>query len=65
MKTCTVFVTGNDLLRGIIGLLIGLAVVCVGHDVTAWFPRYTFEIKELLSGIDITRRWWACLRFVN
>lgn len=50
--TCAVFVTGNDLLRGLIGLLIGLAVACVGQDVTAGFPRYTFEVKELLSGID-------------
>jgi TctA family transporter len=50
--TCAVFVTGNDLLRGLIGLLIGLAVACVGQDVTAGHPRYTFGVKELLSGID-------------
>ncbi len=50
--TCAVFVTSNDLLRGLIGLLIGLAVACVGQDVTAGFPPYTFEVKELLSGID-------------
>lgn len=50
--TCAVFVTGNDLLRGMIGLLVGLAIACVGQDVTAGFPRYTFGIKELLSGVD-------------
>jgi TctA family transporter len=50
--TCAVFVTGNDLLRGVIGLLTGLAVACVGQDVTAGHPRYTLGIKELLSGID-------------
>ena len=50
--TCAVFVTGNDLLRGVIGLLIGLAIACVGQDVTAGHPRYTFGVKELLSGVD-------------
>ena len=37
--TCAVFATANDLLRGLIGLLIGLAVACIGQDVTAGFSR--------------------------
>jgi putative tricarboxylic transport membrane protein len=50
--TCAVFVTGNDLLRGVIGILIGLTIASVGQDVSQGHPRYTFGVKELLSGID-------------
>ncbi len=50
--TCAVFVTGSDLLRGVIGILIGLTIASVGQDVSQGHPRYTFGIKELLSGID-------------
>jgi putative tricarboxylic transport membrane protein len=50
--TCAVFVTGNDLLRGVIAILIGLTIASVGQDVSQGHPRYTMGFKELLSGID-------------
>ncbi|MFN0183225.1 MAG: tripartite tricarboxylate transporter permease [Aquabacterium sp.] len=50
--TCAVFIAGADPLKGIISLLLGLLVGCVGLDNPAGAPRYTFGHPELMGGIS-------------
>ena len=40
--TCAVFVSGNQPLKGIVSLLLGLLIACVGLGNPAAFPRFTF-----------------------
>jgi len=51
--TCAVFIAGSDPLKGIISLLLGLLVGCVGLDNPAGAPRYTFGNAELMGGISL------------
>jgi TctA family transporter len=50
--TCAVFIATNDPLKGIISLLIGLSINCIGIDPAAGFPRFTFGSVELMQGIS-------------
>lgn len=51
--SCAVFIAGSDPLKGIVSLLAGLLVSCVGLDNPAGAPRYTFGNAELMGGISM------------
>lgn len=51
--TCAVFITGDQALKGITTLLLGLLVACVGLGNPAGFPRFTFGNTELTGGIGM------------
>lgn len=50
--SCAVFVAGNDPLKGLVSLLIGLLIATVGMDYSTGHPRFTFGQVELLEGIS-------------
>ena len=51
--TCAVFIAGNDPLKGLVSLLLGLLISCVGLENPAGAPRYTFGSAELTGGISL------------
>ena len=51
--TCAIFIAGTDPLKGIVSLLLGLLISCVGLDNPAGAPRYTFGSAELTGGISL------------
>ncbi|UOA32912.1 hypothetical protein DSM110093_02719 [Sulfitobacter sp. DSM 110093] len=50
--SCAVLVAGDDLLKGIAALMIGLLIASVGMDYTTGYPRFTFGTWVLLEGIS-------------
>ena len=51
--TCAVFITTNQPLKGVVTLLLGLLVACVGLGNPAGFPRFTFGNAEMTGGIGM------------
>jgi putative tricarboxylic transport membrane protein len=51
--TCAIFIAGADPLKGVISLLLGLLISCVGLENPAGAPRYTFGNAELMGGISL------------
>ena len=51
--TCAVFITTDQPLKGVVTLLLGLLVACVGLGNPAGFPRLTFGNAELTGGIGM------------
>jgi putative tricarboxylic transport membrane protein len=51
--TCAIFIAGRDPLKGIVSLLLGLLIACVGIENPAGAPRYTFGSAELTGGITL------------
>ena len=51
--TCAIFIAGTDPLKGVVSLLLGLLIACVGLDNPAGAPRYTFGSAELTGGISL------------
>jgi TctA family transporter len=51
--TCAVFIAGSDPLKGVVSLLLGLLVACVGLENPAGAPRYTLGNAELTGGIPM------------
>jgi putative tricarboxylic transport membrane protein len=51
--TCAVFVSGNQPLKGMITLFLGLLFGSVGLENPAAHPRFTFDSPDLLSGISL------------
>ena len=51
--TCAVFITSDRPLKGIITLILGLLVACVGLGNPAGFPRFTFGNSEMMGGIGM------------
>ncbi len=51
--TCAVFIAGSDPLKGVIALLLGLLIACVGLENPAGAPRWTFGNNELTGGIPL------------
>src|SRR5512147_3051835 len=51
--TCAIVITAERPLKGIVSLLLGLAVACVGLGNPAGFPRFTFGSTELMGGIGL------------
>lgn len=51
--TCAIFITTDRPLKGVVTLLLGLLVACVGLGNPAGFPRFTFGNSELTGGIGM------------
>ncbi|MBK6006414.1 tripartite tricarboxylate transporter permease [Ramlibacter ginsenosidimutans] len=51
--TCAVFITSDQPLKGVITLLLGLLVACVGLGNPAGYPRFTFGSAEMTGGIGM------------
>ena len=51
--TCAVFITSDHPLKGVVTLLLGLLVACVGLGNPAGFPRFTFGNAEMTGGIGM------------
>ncbi len=51
--TCAVFITTDQPLKGVVTLLLGLLVACVGLGNPAGFPRFTFGNADLTGGIGM------------
>ncbi len=51
--TCAIFIAGNDPLKGLVSLLLGLLISVVGLENAAGAPRYTFGNAELTGGIPL------------
>ena len=51
--TCAVFITSEAPIKGVVTLLLGLLVTCVGLDNPAGFPRFTFGNAEVMGGIGM------------
>ncbi len=51
--TCAVFITSDRPLKGLVTLLLGLLVACVGLGNPAGFPRFTFGNTEMMGGIGM------------
>ena len=51
--TVVVSLSGGDLIKGFIGVALGLFIATVGMDPLTGTERFTFNSLELLSGIDL------------
>ena len=51
--SCAIFIAGSDVLKGVVSLLLGLLISCVGLENPAGTPRYTFGNAELAGGIAL------------
>jgi len=51
--TCAIFIAGNDPLKGLVSLLLGLLFAVVGLENPAGAPRYTFGNADLTGGIPM------------
>jgi putative tricarboxylic transport membrane protein len=51
--TCAVFITSDRPFKGIIALLLGLMVACVGLNNPGGYPRFTFGNPEMMGGIGM------------
>src|SRR5688572_582947 len=51
--SCAIVITAERPLKGVVSLLIGLAIATVGLGNPAGFPRFTFGSIELMGGIGM------------
>jgi len=51
--SCAIVITAEQPLKGVVSLLLGLLIACVGLGNPAGFPRFTFGSIELLGGIGL------------
>lgn len=51
--TCAVFITSDAPLKGVITLLLGLLIGCIGLENPAAHPRFTFGSADLLGGVSL------------
>lgn len=50
--TIVAFVAGNNVIKGWIGAIIGMFLATIGMDPLTSVPRYTFNLVELITGLD-------------
>ncbi len=50
--SCAVFISTGRPVKGIVSVLLGLAIATVGIDPTAGHPRFTFGSVELTAGVS-------------
>lgn len=50
--SCAVLISPGSAVKGLIALLIGLLLSTVGIDVAQGYPRFTYGVVDLLSGIN-------------
>jgi putative tricarboxylic transport membrane protein len=48
-----VFIGSSSILKASISLVLGLLIACIGMENPGAYPRFTFGINELLSGISL------------
>ncbi len=48
-----IFIGNSSKLKATVSLLLGLLVSCVGLENPAALPRFTFDVPELMSGIEL------------
>ena len=51
--TCAIFIASENVLKGLVSLLIGLLVATVGMENPAAFPRFTFDNENLIGGVTL------------
>lgn len=51
--SCSAIISTGPVLNGLLSLLFGLWVACIGIDEVAGQPRYTFGLVELMGGISV------------
>lgn len=51
--TCAVFVAPGQPLKGLVSLSIGLLLASIGFENPAAYPRFTFGLPELMSGVQL------------
>ena len=51
--SCAIVITAERPLKGMVALLLGLLVACVGLGNPAGYPRFTFGSTELTAGIGL------------
>jgi TctA family transporter len=51
--TAAVFVSPGDPVKGLMSLMLGLLVACVGFENPAAYPRFTFGSAQLMSGFQL------------
>src|SRR3982750_758134 len=51
--SCAIVITAERPLKGVVSLLLGLLIACVGLGNPAGFPRFTFGSTELMGGIGL------------
>jgi TctA family transporter len=50
--SCAAIIAAGSALKGVLSLLFGLWVACIGIDIVAGQPRYTFGSVELMGGVS-------------
>jgi putative tricarboxylic transport membrane protein len=50
--SCAIFIAPGSVTRGLVSLVVGLAVACVGIENPAGQARYTFGSVDLLGGVN-------------
>ncbi|MCR5083937.1 MAG: tripartite tricarboxylate transporter permease [Succinivibrionaceae bacterium] len=50
--SCAVLISTGSTVKGMISLLIGLLINCIGLDITLGFPRFTMGAVELFEGFN-------------
>ncbi len=48
-----IFIGNSSLLKASVSLLLGLLIACIGLENPAAYPRFTFGVAELMSGIEL------------
>jgi TctA family transporter len=51
--SCAIVITAETPLKGMVSLLLGLLVACVGLGNPAGYPRFTFGSTELMGGVGL------------
>jgi putative tricarboxylic transport membrane protein len=51
--TCAIFIASDNVLKGLVSLLIGLLIATVGMENPAAFPRFTFDNLDLIGGVTL------------
>ena len=51
--TAAVFVSPGDPVKGLLSLMLGLLIACVGFENPAAYPRFTFGSTQLMSGFQL------------
>ena len=52
--------SSGNVLKGVIGALIGLVLACVGMDPVTGYPRFTFNTMELMGCSPFLRPCCSC-----
>ncbi|HEX6959944.1 MAG TPA: tripartite tricarboxylate transporter permease [Ferrovibrio sp.] len=51
--TCAVFITPQSQLKGLVALILGLLISCIGIGSTSGYARFTFDNVELTGGVPL------------